>query len=267
MTPEEYLNAPGVIELVKKLITILSGSGGGLPSRQYWLNWHPVLEPDEWNPDYYMNLYCSPYLGEIDPLLGAPTEEQFEAARLICNQADLIQGLGLLSILNMESPEDLYYTRVIIPLNVLGGELSFSYDPIHGRAFLLSLYNPSGDPEEFELGELGLLAMLLIPKIIVTIWSKEIIGTPIPLYPVDLSPWLPEEEEEEPEGGQSSQVSPGKQPQGSGRKDMLTVLQEPGMLAKVHNLSEQLFGRLRQNGQAVIPKDTAKLDEGDFLNG
>jgi len=138
----EYLNAEGVTALAKKLIAASASSGGGFPSRQYWLNWHLVLEPDEWNPDYYMNLYCSPYLGEIDPLLGEPTEEQFEAARLICNQADLIQGLGLLSILNMESPEDLYYTRVIIPLNVLGGELSFSYESAWRLEKELSAWQP-----------------------------------------------------------------------------------------------------------------------------
>jgi len=257
MTPEEYLNAQGVTALAKKLIELLAGSGSGLPSRQYWLNWWPVLEPAEWDPDYYMNLYLRPYLGEIDPLVGEPTGDQFEAARLLCNQADLIQALGLLSILELTSPEDLYYTRVIIPLSALGGELSFSFDPIHGRAFLLPLLNPSGDPEEFDLGELGLLMMLLIPKIIVTIWSKEIIGTPIPLYPVDVSGLFPEEEEAGGQSSQSSQAPPGKQVQGSGGKTVSDMLQQPGMLEKLQNISEQLFGKSRQGGQSsdVIGKD------------
>ena len=44
--------------------------------------------------------------------------------------------------------------------------------------------------------EMALIVMFLVPKIIATIFTKEIIGTKLPLYPAVLPDWILEEEEE-----------------------------------------------------------------------
>ena len=193
---EEYLNAEGVIKLSQKLLDALAGLGNTPTGKQYWFNWFPEAEEDEYNPDT-VRIYLRPYMGTIDSPNEAPTQGQYELARLVCNEADMVQGLGLLSLLNFESPYN-YYVRVNLPVIVLAlDEPPFTYDPIHGRFYLLSLYNVS----EMDILEMALMIMFLLPKIIVTIFKKEIFGEAVPLYPVELPEWLAggEEEEEEEE--------------------------------------------------------------------
>jgi len=194
MTADEYLNAEGVMKLSQNILEALAGLANTPHSKQYYFNWFPVAEEDEYNPDY-TRIYLRPYMGTIEPHEESPTEGQYELARMVCNEADMIQGLGLLSLLNFESPYN-YYVRVNLPVIVLAlDEPPFTYDPIHGRFYLLSLYNVS----EMDVLEMALMIMFLLPKFIVTIFKKEIFGEAMPLYPVELPDWLTGGEEEEEE--------------------------------------------------------------------
>ena len=187
----EYLNAEGVMKLSQNILEALAGLANTPHSKQYWLNWFPVAEEDEYR-EGFTRIYLRPYMGTIDPPNESPTEGQYELARLVCNEADMIQGLGLLSLLNFDSPFN-YYVRVNFPVVVGIAEPLFTYDPIHGRFFLLSLY----DPGEIDILEGALMIMFLLPKIIVTIFKKEIFGESIPLYPVALPEWLTGDDEGE----------------------------------------------------------------------
>jgi len=192
MSAEEYLNAQGVTALVKSIMLALPVSS---PAKQYWFNWFPAIEQDESNPSY-SKLYLCPYFGEIDPESDEPTAEQFEQARQICNEADLLQGLGMLGITDIDAPDN-YYVRVTVPLNVNDDQTPFLYDPVRGRFLMLSVYTGSS----FDILDQMLIFMIIIPKIIVTIFDKEIIGTNIPLHPVTLPDWVADEEDSDYEDG------------------------------------------------------------------